>query len=241
MGYDALGAAFRSPQPGFDPRATPVTPPGVAFDSAPYTTPRLNVTWRGHLIGLLERLLVPNAWEGTELEIEAAIQETQRLIAGLSQDGCEVMTYPNQAFLFHVASRPGNGSAYETTIIPNTWDGYQALQQPFDHMHYSTNGAQGDWFYQSFYLAAGTYDFAVLGIVESSAGIVTWELDGAGIGTMDWYETYPIANVWQTITGVVVPEGGLHTLRGSMNTNNPASSGYYQTYTCFVFREQAAP
>lgn len=70
-----------------DPRSSPVPVPGAGVFDSPAVPLCINTEWCGHLDGLLGRLLLPDAWIGTEAEIEAAIQEVQKLLVALAQIG----------------------------------------------------------------------------------------------------------------------------------------------------------
>lgn len=66
--------------PTFDPRgANPI--PSVAIDEYPYYCAKLNKQWFAHVLGVIQRLDQPDAWQGTESEIEDARNEIRRFIA----------------------------------------------------------------------------------------------------------------------------------------------------------------
>lgn len=99
----------------FDPRYTPIPVPGVGVFDSPSVRVCLNVRWRSHVAGLLGRLTYRDAWEGSEAEIDEAIEQTERLIAGMAiENQCE-------------AEVPGitgirlNGEVLEYTFDGLTW------------------------------------------------------------------------------------------------------------------------
>lgn len=67
-----------------DPRKIPVPVPSTGIFDSPTVRICLNAEWAGHLDGLLGRLLEPDAWIGTDSEIESAIQQVGELMTYLA-------------------------------------------------------------------------------------------------------------------------------------------------------------
>lgn len=67
-----------------DPRSTPAPIPAAGVFDDPTVTISINAVWAGHLDGLLGRLLQPDAWTGTDEDIDAAIQEVYKLMVALA-------------------------------------------------------------------------------------------------------------------------------------------------------------
>lgn len=65
--------------PYFAPRRTPMPVPGAGIFDSPSVTVSLNVEWISHIIGILDVLDQPDAWEGDETAIFNARQEILKL------------------------------------------------------------------------------------------------------------------------------------------------------------------
>ncbi len=76
-------------------------------------------------------------------------------------------------------------------------------------------------------LAAGTWRVDVWGHTLTDSGITTVSLDGATIGTLDWYSNPAVANVAKSITGVTVAATGKKRLLFQVATKNASSTSYY--------------
>lgn len=75
----------------FAPRQHELTAPAVTIDSAPYVCLIVNVEWISHVLGVLETLNQPDAWQGDETEKDRAQNEIQRLLEMLmTGDACMV-------------------------------------------------------------------------------------------------------------------------------------------------------
>jgi hypothetical protein len=66
-----------------DPRKLPAPIPDAGIFDSPTVRICVNSKWVSHIDGLLGRLLEPDAWIGTETEVEGAIQEVLKLHAVL--------------------------------------------------------------------------------------------------------------------------------------------------------------
>ena len=94
----------------------------------------------------------------------------------------------------------------------------------------------GDELYHGFQLAAGTYNFTVLGVTNTNYGIATYYVDGGSIGTLDWYAA-PAFNVRKTISSVVISSGGWHELKIEITGKHVSSSAYGYLTTCMTFKK----
>jgi hypothetical protein len=88
----------------------------------------------------------------------------------------------------------------------------------------TTSGQSLEW---DVLLEAGTWRLDAITYKSVDYGIVSVQLDGVQIGTIDQYDaagtTYNHVN---TITGIVVAESGLKRLKFFRNTKNAGSSGF---------------
>lgn len=73
----------------YDPRRVPLPTPDVGILDAPLVSFSLNVQWVSHLDGILERLLYPDAWTGTDEQVAQTIQQVHHLLVLLAT-GMEV-------------------------------------------------------------------------------------------------------------------------------------------------------
>ena len=61
--------------------------PSQAITDAPnYSMPNINAEWLPHIIGALAMLDQPDAWNGTETEVQAARSEVRRIIALIEEN-----------------------------------------------------------------------------------------------------------------------------------------------------------
>lgn len=135
---------------------------------------------------------------------------------------------PERWFLWHPAAIVVTGNALVYTVSATQWgNGYAEQSTP----------AINDEFSQSFYLAAGTYNFYALGVTFTDCGITTWSIDGGSIGTMDWYSTPAAFNALKSITSITIATSGYHKLTGKAATKNASSTNYKQLLTHYYFRQ----
>lgn len=86
--------------------------------------------------------------------------------------------------------------------------------------------ALNDAFTISFQLDPGTYTMRVIGSRVNNRGLVTWTLDGVGIGSMDWYVN-SVDTIFKDLTVTVGSTvNNIHVLNGVV-TKNVSSAGYY--------------
>ena len=65
----------------FDPRHVPLPAPAPDICDAPTVTICVNSEWWSHLEGMISRLLYRDAWQGTEDDIDRAIESIQEVLA----------------------------------------------------------------------------------------------------------------------------------------------------------------
>lgn len=97
----------------------------------------------------------------------------------------------------------------------------------------------GDWQEWSVCLAAGTYTITVIGVATGSYGSTDYTLDGAAVGTKDWYSADFAFNVVAQFTGIAAT-AGVHTFRGTVNGKNPGSTDYATLTQWFTFTRTGA-
>ncbi len=97
----------------------------------------------------------------------------------------------------------------------------------------------GDWQEWSVCLAAGTYTITVIGITQSNCASTDYTLDGAAVGTKDWYSEGFAFNVVAQFTGIAAT-AGVHTFRGTVNGKNPGSTDYAMPTQWFTFTRTGA-
>lgn len=101
------------------------------------------------------------------------------------------------------------------TAFPNSGFGIQ-----------NTSGAQNDAIAWQFPLAAGHYTINLAVRQSTNTGIVTVEIDGTSVGTLDTYNAAGGTNALQSLTGVSIAADGLHEIRLLMASKNASSAGY---------------
>ena len=93
------------------------------------------------------------------------------------------------------------------------------------YMRNASAGVQNDYLEYKVYLVPGTYTLMLVHHKNTSGGIVDIQLDGASIGSIDFYASLTW-NVRTEITDIVITEAGLKTLKFLMSTKNASSSSY---------------
>lgn len=105
---------------------------------------------------------------------------------------------------------------------------------------YQSTAANGNTFTQGFWLRAGTYTFAVLGVIGGSYGKVDWYLDDVVIVSgQDWYNGSTVVNTIKSNGSIVVIGDGYHVLKGVINGKNVSSSDYLLLLTRYIFTPAA--
>jgi len=128
--------------------------------------------------------------------------------------------FPQRVTFWPDEAKVTTGSAIES--ITDTGSRY-------DTRTYQEPPANGDTFTQSFFLRAGTYTLAVLGISSGGRGIADWYVDNVFQFSQDWYSTSLTRNVLKTGTITVIGDG-YHVLKGVVNGKNASSSNYYYDF-----------
>lgn len=90
---------------------------------------------------------------------------------------------------------------------------------------YQATGAINNEFSFSCVLDAGNYDLTLYGCRLTNNGIITFYLDGASIGTQDWYGSTLVNQVHST--SFTVSAAGYHVFHGLLATKNASSSDYF--------------
>lgn len=103
----------------------------------------------------------------------------------------------------------------------------------------SADANDGDWQEWSVCLAAGTYTITVIGFTLNTQGSTDYTLDGAAVGTKDWYSAGFALNVVAQFTGIAAT-AGVHTFRGTVNGKNPGSMDYIMPTQWFTFTRTGA-
>lgn len=113
------GELWRVPQ--YAPRSIPGPIPGTGIFDDPATCPKINVQWLKHIIGVLDALDQPDAWEGDTDAVFLARQQIRALIlAFASLCACE----PGQGddnnssnqYVFQVVYRGGGAAGSEEDV-----------------------------------------------------------------------------------------------------------------------------
>jgi len=80
--------------PHFDPLGKPHIIPAKGIFEEPVVNLCINSTWVGHLSGMIERLIYLDAWEGTDDEKYAAINQVYKLLGAMGREenigGCNM-------------------------------------------------------------------------------------------------------------------------------------------------------
>lgn len=100
--------------------------------------------------------------------------------------------------------------------------------QPFNAYWFNTTQALNDAFEFNVWMEAGTYTLSHVGVTSSTAGQITWAVDGvdqAGLTSVDWYTAGVVLNVTKTGTMTVIGDG-YHVIRGKLAGKNGSSGGY---------------
>lgn len=125
---------------------------------------------------------------------------------------------------------PGGGNI---SIIPlkvvagaGAWATVANSNQMLDVVVYNTTGADGDYFTDTVFLAAGIYKIQVLYYKTTNTGIVDIDIDGVEVLSFDEYAASATYNQIHETTGIVIASSGLKTLDFRVDGKNVASSGY---------------
>jgi hypothetical protein len=212
--------------PSFVVRPKPLTIPTAALSDAPLLCLKVNAEWSSHLIGILETLLQPDSWLGTDDEIDQARQSVNEMIVQLMTN-CEDFMYADQGELWHDQARILTGGALVRSSLGAS--PYNIPDSFYNTVSYQGSAANGDSFYQSFLCEAGEYEFKVLGAKNSSHGKLDWYLDDEltpFVSGQDWYNGGVLANQIQTAS-FDISVAGRHTMRGVVNGRNASNTLAY--------------
>jgi hypothetical protein len=209
-----------------------LTPPSAGIADSPLYSLCINAEWWSHISGKIRELAYRDAWEGTDTEVEDAIQVIYKLLdVGVPTSDCEgdvTIQYPQQATLWHDQATVLTGAPL--TMASDTNNYYHIYA-------YQASGTDGDSFAQPFLLDAGDYVFHVLGGGSNLCGKMDWYLDAESspfLAGQDWYTASPTPNIFQTGT-LTIASAGQHTLKGVMNGKNASSFAYVAPLTKYWF------
>ncbi len=90
-----------------------------------------------------------------------------------------------------------------------------------------TSGAQNDQISWPVVLSAGTWTIEVVCFKNSANGIISLQLDGVEVGTVDTYAGSGSANNFVQVAGITVSVAGKKTLTLKMTSKNASASNYY--------------
>jgi len=209
----------------------PLIPPTVGIDDAPLHTICINAEWWSHVSGQIARLLSRDNWQGTEAEIDSAIQSIYEILdVGLPSSECVgsmTIQYPKSATFWHEQATILTGSALVVSSLASA--PYNVPNSFYNIISYQGSAANGDSFEQPFLIDAGDYEFKVLGALNSSHGKLDWYLDDEVtpfVSGQDWYSGALVANTIKS-GSVTITEGGLHVLKGVVNGRNGSNTLAY--------------
>lgn len=178
-----------------DEYAAPRPSAGV-FDS-PAIPLCLNTEWASHLDGLLEQLLCPSHWQGTETEVEAAIQQVQILMAKLAdiQECPEARVhYIGEPFALFVQEAPAG--ALPMDGVQRLWADYPLLAEKIP----------GSWISGPYFTLPNMATRGLVGV-------------GAGTGGFEVYAGETFGEAFHTLTVNEMPEHD-HTVPLSASTSS---------------------
>jgi hypothetical protein len=120
----------------------------------------------------------------------------------------------------------GNTNWSTWQIANLMWFGYEL---------YST-GAQNAARWWDIALEAGQWDLEIRCATFSAAGIISIQIDGVTVGTIDTYSASTVYGV-KKITRITVPTSGVHQLKFLMATKNGSASAYYGDISALQLRQ----
>lgn len=88
-------------------------------------------------------------------------------------------------------------------------------------------------------MAAGTWNFNMTYLKFSGGTIITVNLDGVAVGTVDSYNSVTLNNQQATITGIACPSNGKHRLSLKAATKNASSTAFEMIVCGFQLRRTA--
>lgn len=175
------------------------------------------VEYLGIVSDALSQLILPEAWEADgDITVDEAIADMTALLDQWYNGGCMDIGFPNFMWMLW----------HEVTVIDGNALAISAnASQLLSHWCEQSAAAQNDKCEFSTFLPAGEYYLNLLGHTSSSNGIQTIKLDGASLGTPDWYTASGGFNALRSLN-MTVDLGGVHTLTFTVATKNASSTGY---------------
>lgn len=207
----------------FAPRQNPLPAPTPAIDDAPYVCLIVNVEWVSHVLGVLETLNQPDAWQGDETEKHRSQNEIQHLLEMLmTGDACmidpccpetnEILTeikVLNQTIVTNQVTIINNQEIsieQNTTIIDNSetvieQNTEQVINQYFDQSNaYTQNSYDQRTF--NLMLYDGTNESVGPNVPEDFDGEGDEDGEGALCAAVDRYQTSALYQQTNNINGV---------------------------------------
>lgn len=129
-----------------------------------------------------------------------------------------------------------------TSSSPNFTTAHDGSQNyaTYSYIADAGNGADGDTFTQSVFLAAGTYTLSMLGITTTSGPKVDIYLDGVlALAGIDWYSGSTTYNVTKT-GSITLATDGYHVLKFVTNGQNASGDGKRLLYLTKFSMKQAS-
>lgn len=168
--------------------------------------------------------------DGTNSVRQAVGSNGQVLVADSAQTNgikFQSMPFPTRAKMFHCDSIVLTGNGLVFNLDPNSLYNGNCFQD---------TSANADSFTSSFFLAAGTYNFEVLGTTAPNRPIVDWYVDGViKVTGQDWYTAGIVPNVRKS-NSITVTGNGQHILKGIVNGKNGSSSDFNLAIGTMDFR-----
>lgn len=104
---------------------------------------------------------------------------------------------------------------------------------------FNSTAAQNDAIGFPVLLAAGTWTLTLLVVTANNAGILTAQIDGSSVGTLDAYASSTSPGVVLTLAGISVATSTVHALKLLIATKNASSSGYRANVAAIQLRKTA--
>lgn len=213
-----------------------VPPPATGIFDSPVHKLCINAAWWSHISGMITPLTYEGAWEGTQEEIDDAQQAIFKLLnVGLPTEECGDTVYLNHATLWHDESIVLAGGGF-TRISPAA-SPFSIAGHMYNAAAYQSTFTNSDSFHQPFLIAAGDYNFRVLGLHNNVHGLADWYLDNVSFLTgQDWYASSIQPSIIKSGT-VTIADSGLHDLKCIVNGKNGSALAYGLTLTKYWFEE----
>lgn len=125
--------------------------------------------------------------------------------------------YPNRATIHPFERQIVAGNAFTVTISAGYIGGAAIFQNTSSSSDITSTTVE---------LGSGTYTFWMYFTSYNAGGIMTLEVDGTNVGTIDTYSGSSNAQAYGTITSISIATNGVHLVRFKMLTKNASSSAY---------------